>query len=184
MSPYGRRTWTGSSGQDMMMIMITTKIMNFEFVWRISLNAMQIKVSSAMTWFQWADMYIHIRSRFPTLAPPRRFRPHAGRRGFLVPPSKLRPLPRPAPWKKTFQTPSNNRKWIISNIKVTRSSWLNSALRDDEAVYWVISGHYEAVAVGNWWYWVRRGHLCLYILHKVEIWSGVTDAWLTDNFER
>ena len=31
----------------------------------------------------------------------------------------------------------------------TRSSWLNCALRDDEAVYWVIIGHYEAVEVGN-----------------------------------
>ena len=65
----------------------------------------------------------------------------------------------------------------------TRSSWLNCALRDDEAVYWVSIGHYEAVAVGNWWYWVSRGHSCLYILHKVEIWTGVTDASLT-HFER
>ena len=31
----------------------------------------------------------------------------------------------------------------------TRSSWLNYALLDDEAVYWVSIGHYEAVAVGN-----------------------------------
>ena len=31
----------------------------------------------------------------------------------------------------------------------TRSSLLNCALRDDEAVYWVSIGHYEAVAVGN-----------------------------------
>ena len=31
----------------------------------------------------------------------------------------------------------------------TRSSWLNCALRDDEAVYWLRRGHYEAVAVGN-----------------------------------
>ena len=28
-------------------------------------------------------------------------------------------------------------------------SWLNCALRDDEAVYLVSKGHYEAVAVGN-----------------------------------
>ena len=34
-------------------------------------------------------------------------------------------------------------------IRETRSSWLNCALRDDEAVYWVSIGHYEAVAVGN-----------------------------------
>ena len=32
-------------------------------------------------------------------------------------------------------------------FNVTRSSWLNSALRDDKAVYWVSIGHYEAVAV-------------------------------------
>ena len=37
------------------------------------------------------------------------------------------------------------------NVKKTktRSNWLNCALRDDEAVYWVSIGHYEAVAVGN-----------------------------------
>ena len=52
-------------------------------------------------------------------------------------------------------------------------------MRDDEAVYWVSMGHYETVAVGNWWYWVSRGHSCLYILQKVEIWTGVTDARLT-----
>ena len=67
---------------------------------------------------------------------------------------------------------------------VTRSSWLNCALRDDEAVYWISIGHYEAVAVGNWWYWVSRGHSCLHILRKVDIWAGVTHAWQTDNFER
>ena len=50
-----------------------------------------------------------------------------------------------------------------------RSSWLNCALRDDEAVYWVSIGHYEALAIGNWLYWVSRGHLCLYILNQVMI---------------
>ena len=35
------------------------------------------------------------------------------------------------------------------NHEQTRSSWLNCALRDDEAVYWVSKGQYEAVAVGN-----------------------------------
>ena len=43
-------------------------------------------------------------------------------------------------------------------------------------MYWVSIGHYEAVAVGNWWCWFSRGH----ILHKVEIWTGVIDAWRTD----
>ena len=28
----------------------------------------------------------------------------------------------------------------------TRSIWLNCALRDDEAAYWVSIGHFEAVA--------------------------------------
>ena len=49
--------------------------------------------------------------------------------------------------------------WFIHSLTVywclapliagTRSSWLNCALRDDEAVYWFSVGHYEAVAVGN-----------------------------------
>ena len=34
-------------------------------------------------------------------------------------------------------------------VTKTRSSWLNCALRDDEALYWVSIGHYEAVAVDN-----------------------------------
>ena len=38
---------------------------------------------------------------------------------------------------------------ILVKVTPTRSSWLNCALRDDEAVYWVSIGHYEAVAVGN-----------------------------------
>ena len=40
--------------------------------------------------------------------------------------------------------------WREIEIKdETRSSWLNCALRDDEAVYCVSIGHYEAVAVVN-----------------------------------
>ena len=42
-------------------------------------------------------------------------------------------------------------------VTITRSSWLNCALQGDEAVYWVSIGHYETVAVRNWWYWVSRG---------------------------
>ena len=68
---------------------------------------------------------------------------------------------------------------VKGGVEITRSSWLNRALRDDEAVYWVNIGHFEAAAVGNWWCWVSRGHLCLYILHKVEVWTGVTDALRT-----
>ena len=68
----------------------------------------------------------------------------------------------------------------------TISSWLNCALRDDEVVYWVSIGHYEAIGVGNWWYWVSSGHLCRYILHKewrsgqvLPMPDSLTD-WLTD----
>ena len=51
---------------------------------------------------------------------------------------------------------------ILRMIQIsTRSSWLNCGLRDDEAEYWV--------SIGNWWYWVNRGHLSHYILNKVEI---------------
>ena len=77
-----------------------------------------------------------------------------------------------------------NRGWVthfdVFKMCVTVGS-------TDEAVHWVSVGHYEAVAVDNWWYCVSRGHLCLYILHKVEIWKGVTHAWLTHwltDFER
>ena len=64
-----------------------------------------------------------------------------------------------------FYVPSGNAlfnfAFVLKNITIrwnslkirlnnkTRSSWLNCALRDDEAVYWVSIGHYEAVAVGN-----------------------------------
>ena len=37
----------------------------------------------------------------------------------------------------------------IESANKTRSNWLNCALRDDEAVYWVSIGHYEAEAVSN-----------------------------------
>ena len=39
--------------------------------------------------------------------------------------------------------------YIGKIVKKTRSSWVNCALRDEEAVYWVSVAHYEAVAVGN-----------------------------------
>ena len=44
---------------------------------------------------------------------------------------------------------------VVDWVKATRSSWLNCALRDDEAVYSVSIGHFEAVAVGNWLYWIN-----------------------------
>ena len=47
--------------------------------------------------------------------------------------------------------PSESGFKKFKRLKLTRSSWLNCALRDDEAVYWVMThiGHSEAVAVGN-----------------------------------
>ena len=51
----------------MVIIMITINIINVEYIWRISLNAMQMNVSSAMT-YDFNDMYIRIRSMFPTPA--------------------------------------------------------------------------------------------------------------------
>ena len=45
----------------------------------------------------------------------------------------------------------SKRQAVNDDDKVTRSSWLNCALRDDEAVCTgsVYIGHYEAVAVGT-----------------------------------
>ena len=85
--------------------------------------------------------------------------------------NKLIGQPSRQSWNCHQQT---NEKWFNY-----RSSWINCALQNDEDVYWVSIGHYEAVAVGDWWYWVSRGHLCLYILNNVKIWTGVTDALLT-----
>ena len=57
----------------------------------------------------------------------------------------------------SFDSPKVTAEILV----ITRSSWFNCTLRDDEAVYWISIGHYEAVAVSNWWYWVSKGHLCL-----------------------
>ena len=58
--------------------------------------------------------------------------------------------------KAVKQIKATKGYWLVmlehsssQRIQRTRSSWLNCALRDDEAVYWVSIGHYEAVAVGN-----------------------------------
>ena len=40
---------------------------------------------------------------------------------------------------------------------------------------WYI-GQYKLVMLGTTWYRVSKGLVCLYILEKVDIWSGVTDA--------
>ena len=47
-----------------------------------------------------------------------------------------------------FHIPILKNDFFLKTI-INRSSWLNCALRDNEAVYWFSIGHYEAVAVGN-----------------------------------
>ena len=54
-------------------------------------------------------------------------------------------------WRRKIFGQWRRRRTRGKGIK-TRSSWLNCALRDDEAVYsvhWVSIGHYESVAVDN-----------------------------------
>ena len=46
--------------------------------------------------------------------------------------------------------------------------------------YWLVLGQYKLVLLGIRWCMVSKGLVCLYILEKVEIWSGDTDASLTD----
>ena len=41
--------------------------------------------------------------------------------------------------------------------------------------YLVVLGQYGAALVCSWWYSVSKRPLCLYMVKKVEIWSGVTD---------
>ena len=58
--------------------------------------------------------------------------------------------PSTAPATQTEQATFGLRLVKHAELGMTRSSWLNYALRDDEAVYWVSIGHYETVAVSNW----------------------------------
>ena len=44
-------------------------------------------------------------------------------------------------------------------------------------------GQYKLELLGFRWYRVSKGLECLYILEKVEIWSGDTDASLTDRHQ-
>ena len=64
-----------------------------------------------------------------------------------------------------------SRWWIISG---TWWYWV-SIWR-----YWLVLGQYMLVLLGIRWYRVSKGLVCLYILEKVEIWSGDTDASQTD----
>ena len=54
---------------------------------------------------------------------------------------------------KDMDTRSEQEKLEVNpsfeRINKTSSSWLNRALRDDEAVYWANKRHYEPVAVSN-----------------------------------
>ena len=66
------------------------------------------------------------------------------------------------------------RWWIISG-----TWWYWVSIRR----YWLVLGQYKLVLIGIRWYRVSEGLVCLYILEKVEIWSGVTDAWQTDRHQ-
>merc|ERR1711994_998648 len=46
--------------------------------------------------------------------------------------------------------------------------------------YLMVFGQFKLVLLGIRWYMVSKGLVCLYILEKVEIWSGDTDASQTD----
>ena len=50
-----------------------------------------------------------------------------------------------APAGRTCTPPGHH----FTSLTLTRSIWVNCALRDEEAVYWVSVAHYEAVSVGN-----------------------------------
>ena len=45
--------------------------------------------------------------------------------------------------------------------------------------YLMVLGQYKLVLLGIRWYRVSKRLVCLYILEKVEIWSGDTKASLT-----
>ena len=63
------------------------------------------------------------------------------------------------------------RNWLVNNGigSVEGTGW-----------YLVVLGQYNLVLLGIKWYWVGIGLLCLYVLKKVEIRSGVTIAGRTD----
>ena len=45
--------------------------------------------------------------------------------------------------------------------------------------YLVVLGQFKLVLLGNMWYRVSIGLICLYILEKVDIWTCDNDASLT-----
>ena len=50
------------------------------------------------------------------------------------------------------------------------------ALDGTGSVYDDTDWYYKLVLLGIRWYRVSKGLVCLYILEKVEIWLGVSDA--------
>ena len=62
--------------------------------------------------------------------------------------------------------------WLV--LGGTGSVW------DGTGWYLVVLGQCNLVLLDIKWNWVSTTLLCLYILKKVEIWSGVTNASHTD----
>ena len=50
------------------------------------------------------------------------------------------------------------------------------SVKGGTGLYLVALGQYRAVLIDTEWYRVSKGLVCQYILEKVEIWSGDTDA--------
>ena len=55
------------------------------------------------------------------------------------------------------------------------------ALDGTGSVYDDTDWYYKLVLLGIRWYRVSKGLVCLYILEKMEIWSGVTDTSHTES---
>ena len=76
---------------------------------------------------------------------------------------------------------------LTENLKETRSSWLNCALRGYEAVYQVSVGQYciylvvlsqyKAVPVGNWWYWVSISRYFVVLGQCGAVLGGIWWYW-------
>ena len=79
---------------------------------------------------------------------------------------------RPSMLCLTHQISCKKRNYLFGWWHINDISW-----------YLMVLGQYKLVLlIGIRWYRVSKGLECLYILEKVEIWSGVTDAsHLTDN---
>ena len=67
---------------------------------------------------------------------------------------------------------SRRRYWLV--LGGTGSVW------DGNGWFLVVMGQYKLLLLGNKWYWVGIGLLCLCVLKEVEIWLDVTIAGRTD----